>query len=223
MRKVCVFIAVVLLWSVGAAHAATIQLGSLTGNDFIDWKQMSSSYTEAAPIIGTSVIVTTNLGRFVTAANPDGTAWFREGSLWLGDFAPGEYLLSADAQSEVLTFTTPVAALGAQIQATAFGIFAAQLQLFDSLNNLLGTFSVLGSNDGSEDDSNPFLGAASDSANIAKAIFSITFNNQDFGLGLGRVELSDTSRVVVTPEPATLTLMAIGAVGIIRRRFSRAA
>ena len=208
----------IMLWSIAAVHAGTLQVGALAGNDFIDWSQLSGLGAESGAL-GTSVPVTTNLGRTATASNTSGTEWFQEGSLWTGDFTIGDYLISSDAQSLVIDFDTAVAGVGAQIQSTAFGNFTAELRLFDSLNNPLGVFQVSGDNNGAEDDSNPFLGAVSDSSDISRAVFAVTANTADFGLGLGQLELRDTP--VQAPEPATLALMLLGGGAVVRRRFPR--
>lgn len=208
----------ITLWSITAAHAGTIQVGALSSNDFIDWSQLSGLGAEADPL-GASVGVSTNLGRTATASNTSGTEWFQEGSFWIGDFTIGDYLISSDAQSLVIDFNTAVAGVGAQIQSAAFGPFTAELRLFDSLSNPLGVFQVSSENNGAEDGSNPFLGAVSDSADISRAVFAITANAADFGLGLGQLELTDTP--VQAPEPATLALMLLGGGALVRRRLSR--
>jgi hypothetical protein len=219
MRKITVFVVpLLLLWS-SLASAATIQVGSLVNNDFIDWSQLAGMGAEATDL-GSSLPVTTNLGRSATASGTDQMQWYQEGSLWLGDFAPGSYLVSQNAQSLMIDFATAVAGIGAQLQSTAFGDFTAQLDLYNPASVLIGSFSVKSNNAGAEDNSNPFLGARSTGTDIARAIFTITADTADFGLGVGEVKLSDTP--AVAPEPATLSLLALGGILAVRRRRASA-
>jgi hypothetical protein len=88
---------------------------------------------------------------------------------------------------------------------------------------------VTGRLDGAEDGSAPFLGALSDTNDIARAVFTVVSVLDDGseahpqGIGVNRlVTLDGEGRhdaIAAVPEPGTMGLLAIGAAGAwIRRR-----
>src|SRR5215467_1983750 len=95
MRK-AFFLSVALMLAGSYANAATIQVGSLAGNDFFDWGQVrvvdGSGIAQGVP---SPLAVTSNLGR--TAVLSDGVAFtgLIEGpdSDWTGNFLIGENVL----------------------------------------------------------------------------------------------------------------------------------
>lgn len=215
-----------LLLTGGLAQASSVQVGSAAGlgaNDFIDWGQLGDGTAVASPDN-----VLTNLGRTDVIADTTGFQGQVEGGDWIGIFNPGDKLLfnSSDeikaghSNSFEVDFASPIAGLGLGIQSNDFGRFVAQIDLFDSASTLLGSFTVTGDNLSTEDGSAPFLGAISDAVNVSRAVFSITANG-GAGLGAGTLFLTDTPGGGVpseVPEPATLSLTAIGAVMALRRR-----
>jgi hypothetical protein len=252
MRKaLCLTVSMLVLAS-SLAQAATIQVNSLVANDFFDWAQLRVvDSTGAVVAVPSPVTVTSNLGR--TAVLSDGVAFtgLIEGpdSDWTGNFLIGEHvLISADnpnlfpidpvtglptlnpdavAASFEVDLATAVAGLGLQITSNRFGDFVAGLEVYNSSNTLLGAFSVGGTLDGSEDGSAPFLGALSDSNEIARAVFTVVsvLENGDTahpqGVGVNRLLTLDgnQTQAAPVPEPATIGLVALGAVGaMIRKR-----
>jgi hypothetical protein len=205
VRK-AIFLSAILVLASSLAHASTIQVNSLSGNDYFDWGQVrvvdGSGTAQGVP---SPLAVTSNLGR--TAVLTDGVAFtgLIEGpdSDWTGNFTVGENVLitadnahlfttdpstyvptlnpAAAATSFQVDLATPVAGLGLQISANRFGDFLATLEVYDSGNVLLGLFNVTGRLDGAEDGSAPFLGASSDGNDIARAVFTVVSVLDDGG------------------------------------------
>lgn len=167
---------------------------------------------------------------------------------WTGNFIIGEHvLITADnahlfpidpvtgqptlnpdavAASFSVDLSIPVAGLGLQITSNRFGDFIAGLEVYNSANVLLGAFSVGGRLDGAEDGSAPFLGALSDGNDIARAVFTVVsvLDNGDpahpQGVGVNRLLTMDGDPQAASPvpEPGTLALLGVGALGAMVRR-----
>lgn len=232
MRKVTVLLAsALLLLTATHATASTIQVGSagaLGANDFYNWSQvrvLDGGGNAAAQSSPRSV--TSNLSR--TASISDGGAFtgLIEGTDWFGNFVVGQNVLYsgdtnnpfAGASAITVTFNTSVAGLGLQISSNFYGAFTASLQVFNGATSL-GLFNVSGVMDGSENGNAPFLGALSDSSNITRAVFTLT-SNTGAGFGVNRLLTTDTGAAPAVPEPATLSLVAIGALGAFAARRRR--
>ncbi len=105
-----------------------------------------------------------------------------------------------------LTFLQPVQAVGSQIAVDDTFNFTAFISAFDSDNNLLGTFSAPGTSSLNLDNSALFLGVKSDTANIARLVFSTSENNRAFAI--------NKLRIATVPEPSScLAILAVGAIG----------
>ena len=134
--------------------------GTLAGNDFFDWSTVGP--------ISVSVASPFNLasnGGSVTATVESTTTFLvlLQPVFWSGNFAPGDYVLFtefAPADHIEISFSSPVSAVGTQLQAFFFGTFTATLKVFDASDNLSGTFSMQGVSDSSGDGSAIFLGAS---------------------------------------------------------------
>src|SRR5205814_9006380 len=112
---------------------------------------------------------------------------------------------------------TAVAGLGLTITSNFYSAFTAKLEVFNGAT-LLGVFNVGVVMDGNEDGTAPFLGALSDAVNINKAVFTLT-SNTGAGLGVNRLLTTDTpSNGTAVPEPGTLSLLGLGAIGAAMRR-----
>jgi hypothetical protein len=257
--RTALFASAIVVFTASLAQAATIQVSSLSGNDYVDWGQARVvDGSGMAHGVASPLTVTSNLGR--TAVLADGVAFtgLVEGpdSDWTGNFLVGEnVLITADnanlfpidpstglptlnpaavASSFEVDLATAVAGLGLQISANRFGDFLASLEVYDSGNVLLGLFNVSGRLDGAEDGGAPFLGALSETNDIARAVFTVVSVLDDGeqahpqGVGVNRLLTLDggpRETAAPVPEPATLGLVAIGAAAgawIRRRRVESA-
>ena len=218
MKRLALVFALLFVCGVNRAQAAVIQVGAFVGSDHVDWSQLSLGL-QGTP---TTTVTSVNGNSVDVTGNGDDLYAFREGTNFTGDYAVGEYGVGVAAFSggETLTldFTTLVSAVGAQIQPDVYGNYTAELRLFDSGLNLIGgPFQVSSSLSGSQDDSNPFLGAQSDSANIARAVFAIVLHDtapDNAGVFINQLELD-----AAVPEPVSLSLLGFGlACYSVRRR-----
>ena len=235
MRRLLLWVVpVVLIFTAAQAQAATIQVGSagaLGANDFFDWGQVrvldggGNAVAQASP-----QNVTSNLARTGSVSDGGSFTGLVEGTDWFGNFTVGNNVLYtgdtnnpfAASSSFTMNFNTAVAGLGLQITSNFYGAFTASLEVFNGATSL-GVFNVAGVMDGNEDGTAPFLGALSDAVNINKAVFTLTANT-GAGFGVNRLLTTDTPTGGnrITPEPATLSLVGIGAaLAAYRRRRQR--
>lgn len=218
---------IVLLFPAAQARAATIQIGSvaaLGANDFFDWAQV---LPEGAAI-ASPVNIASNLGRTGTIDDGGEFTPLVEGTDFLGNFTAGDHLLftgnatdaSTAAHSITMNFSTAIAGLGLQIHSNLLGDFTASLEVFNGATSI-GLFSIAGVTDGSGDGSAPFLGAISGAVDIDRAVFTLTSNIGE-GFAVNRLLTTDTpTSAQAVPEPATLGLVGMCALGILRSRRQR--
>lgn len=139
----------------------------------------------------------------VTVSGADAFTVFN-GSTYNADFLADEFVLSLfDANNFnplsgifSLSFATAVRAVGAQVQALAFGGFTGTISAFDATNGLLGSFNVFGTNGGNGNGSAVFAGIISDAINISRIEFA------GFGDGAAINQVSAN-----VPEPPMLLLL----------------
>ncbi len=102
---------------------------------------------------------------------------------------------------------------GYAILATGFVANATTVSLFDGANMLVGTLSANGSPDPIF--TGGFLGVASD---IPFLRADVTFSTQGAAFAFDNLRFSDVP-VPTIPEPATITLVGLGVIGLARRRL----
>ena len=233
MTRRLAILALPLLMLARPATAGTIQVGlaaALGANDVFDWGTVRVLDGGTAVAQSSPQDVGSSLGR--TASISDGVAFagLIEGTDWFSNFDPDDLVLysgdpndpASAAHAFAVSFDTAVAGLGLQIASAAFFDFDASLEVFDGPTSL-GLFTVSGVMTGAGDGAAPFLAALSDSANITRAVFTLT-SNTDFGFGVNRLLTADsaagppTGPPAAVPEPGTWSLFAIGAAGAMARR-----
>jgi hypothetical protein len=206
------------------AHAATslVTSGSgITANGLIDWGVLGTEptivnqpFTIAVPnVSGLNVTVSQSSGPFQRVD---------QSSLWKGNFAPGEKLLSTSSIGTAtgpvsLAFNSPVQGVGAQIQALSYGSFTATIEAFNSSNASLGSFMLAGNSTADANNSAIFIGILSNALDISRVVFGVPVATnfvQDFAINGPRIQ------VPAVPEPETYAMLmaGLGLLGFIARR-----
>jgi hypothetical protein len=196
---------------------------ALAGSDFIDWAQLGPDGSLSAPLV--DVLSDGGAGATLMALNADNTRRVDQGLGWGGNFAPGDALVAHFTAAAVpaafsLEFDTDVAAVGAQLQRSAFGAFLGHIGVFDGDGLLLETWSKPGFSNSAADDSAVFLGIERVQGDIRSVRFfmeSLPGANNSFALN--RIDfrtVADTTPNPV-PEPGTLAL-ALGVLGVLSLR-----
>jgi hypothetical protein len=154
-----------------------------------------------------------------------------EGTDFNGDFAPGDHLLT-DAGSEsdtfIVSFATPVRGFGTQMEADFItGAWTGEIELFDTSNTLIDTILTSGTRGTAEDNSAPFFGILSSSANISYAVFWVDQNPSNLPARSGAVAINtlDVLGTAAVPESSSIALLAMGLLWLgglmfVRRRVS---
>jgi hypothetical protein len=224
-RHLAVFLvlALTVLLTGGRAHAALILVTSraaLAGTDNLNWGNLGATGTTVSSPF---VINSTNASLPVTVSQPGGSFERRDqGNGWNGNFSPGDKLLWTEnfntgggGPITVNFGATPLDAFGSNIMADFFGAFTAQLDLFDSGGNPLGSVSEAGNSTGAGDGSAIFIGVRSDdpSTNFSRVVIRLTAavsNVNDFAIN--RADFTPAPAAV--PEPGTLALTGLGMLGM---------
>jgi hypothetical protein len=206
------------------ARASTVGItnaGALGAFDTINWSQIGPPFTTfSSP---QSVVSAGGANASVSSAGNAFQILDQGPGGWTGNFAPGTPVLwdASKGPDITVSFANPVSGVGAQIQPDFWGNFTAQVTVYGTTGNVLGSFTEDGysvSNDPSTCITNSqaicganpaiFIGVADTSADISKVTFdltSATLAPNDFAIGT-----LDFSGISPVPEPATWAMMIIG-------------
>jgi PEP-CTERM motif len=194
----------------GQARAGVSLVTSPSGiaaNDSVDWGVLGPPFTDVSnPFTVNSV---GGVGLTVSQASGDFLT-MQQNTTWAGNFAPLDNLLWTQGGGPMtIDFNQALGAVGTQIQADFYGDFVARITALDSMGNAIGSFTEAGTSNGNSDGSAIFIGVAGggiygitlslDSASNAPGDFAIN----TLLIGPGAV-----------PEPSTLVLGAIAALGL---------
>ncbi len=205
--------AILALAILGQASASLTWYSSsapLAATDYIDWASVGGDLSSVAmPYTG----LTNNGQNYqVNAAGPG--ELFTQDSSWYGSFAPGERILMPNylAPGDMsITFGGSQEVVGTEIQEDYYGDYDVTMSVYNNFDLLLGSTTVHANS--SYQTSNPYIGVKSSDSDIAKMVISTT--NDGIGFGIGRVDAGQCGAV---PEPASMAVLGLGVVGVIRRR-----
>lgn len=188
--------------------------GDIAANDSIDWGQFGADGSMVAS--GTQG-VTAHGNAFSISDTGNDLQMYTQGASWNGNFAAGDRVIAENTVGGAMTigFGATVNAVGMQVQSVPYATFTAFVSAFDGLGNLLGQFQLTGVSNANGDNSAIFLGVKSDRTNIGFVTYSVTDPGHPVQFGINHVSINGCNAV---PEPATLAVLGVGAVALIRRK-----
>ncbi len=207
------------------------QRSTLAGNDQVDWSSLGKVFNPFSPnpanFLPNSFSATSQKGLglsvdipassdsqigppfvFLTSIPPRGIPTnFADGDFVLfTGVASGSFPAVGNPGPLSISFNTPVLGAGTQIAVDDTENFTAFISAFDSANNLLGTFSTLGTGSVALDNSAVFIGIRSDIPNISRLVLSSSKPNR--ALGINAVSIA-----IVSEPTAAFAVMLVGFVG----------
>ena len=210
--RAALFVASIFFISPGPAKAgsviAALNRASLGAAEVLDWGGFGPAFTDV-----TSGSILPAAGVVVTVSQPlYGMQVRQQDALsasiggWNGDFLPGQYLLTNwnSPNAITLSFSTPVYGAGLQIEPGQVQDLPAPFTAFVTAfsgDSVLAQFSVQGDRSLGYDDSAPFLGILSTTANITSIRYSVSVQTNgpytgDLGLNFLSIETAAPA-----PEP----------------------
>ncbi len=208
------FFTVALSGGASAAISLVTSRAALNPVDSIDWAQFG---TESTAVPDFSSGLTSSGAAFTVGGNGTDFERLDEGTSWAGNFTSGDALLFTDlGDNMTITFDQAVGGVGAQIEPDIYDPFTAHIEAFDSLNNDLGGFDLAGSSTSANDGSAIFIGVSSSGDGIKSVSFSTT-SGSPTSFAVNGVSIGQLAPV---PEPTSVATLALGLVGLLRRRRS---
>src|SRR5215831_4481142 len=184
---------------------------ALGGTDSIDWGQLSDAFF----FVDEPATVTTNHG-LTAVATGSGSGFERDddGAGFVGDFTRGDHLLVTVGTPRIrITFENGLSAIGAQIQDSGLDFsFIGSISAFDSLGNLLESYSLGAISESRHDNSAIFLGIARSTNDIASILFgtntgrAFAINQVDLIAGAVEPPPAPPPAPTGVPEPGSLAL-----------------
>ncbi|MFB2897558.1 hypothetical protein ACE1CI_31960 [Aerosakkonemataceae cyanobacterium BLCC-F50] len=146
----------------------------LRANDIVDWSKFGKEFD----LLSSPLRVHSRNGVQLKVSSSGNFLRLDEGSGIKGKFPSGDKLLFLEFSDSAITidFATPIFGIGTQIQRAFFGAFTGVIEAFDQSGKSLGKFSVRGNSDNPDNDSAPFIGVLSKTANISRIILYVPEN-----------------------------------------------
>jgi hypothetical protein len=191
-------------------------------NDYADWLNFGAAFTTVS---SGSTLASSVFSLPVTVGNANGADMMvlQQGNGWGGNFAAGNGVLWTDETALVgngpliINFPVPIFGAGAQIQDVNLGAFTATVSAYDSLGNLLATYSLAGNSTGAGDNSAIFLGILDSNAKISRMVF----DTGDHDLGINQLDFLVCPGAVNVPIPGAAILLGSGLLALILQRKGR--
>lgn len=146
----------------------------LKATDIVDWQRFGKEFD----LLSSPLLVHSRNGVKVKVSSRGSFLRLDEGSGIKGKFPSGDKLLFLEFSDSAITidFATPIFGVGTQIQRAFFGAFTGVIEAFDRSGKSLGKFSVRGNSDTPGNDSAPFIGVLSKTANISRITLYVPEN-----------------------------------------------
>lgn len=146
----------------------------LKATDRVDWGNVGKEFD----LISSPLLVHSH-NEIVVKVSSQGTFLRLDAGSGIKEkFKTGDKLLFLEFADSAITidFPTPVFGVGTQIQRAFFGAFTGVIEAFDSTGKSLGKFIVPGNSNYVENESAPFIGVLSPSANISRITLYVPEN-----------------------------------------------